>query len=64
MNISGWKTKYGAIGLILTGVATCVSAVTFEPFSVDGEQFTAGVTMIAGAITALGIGHKIEKGPQ
>lgn len=62
--MQGWKTKYGAVGLILTGVATCLTAVTMEPLSIDGEKFTAGCGMITGGLAAMGIGHKIEKGPQ
>lgn len=62
--MQGWKTKYGAAGLILTGVATCVTAVSFEPFAVDGEKFTAGCAMVSTGLAAFGIGHKIEKGPQ
>jgi hypothetical protein len=62
--MTGWKTKYGGAVVIVTGLGICMTAISFDPFAVDGEKITAGVGMIGAGLATLGIGHKIEKGPQ
>ncbi|MHA1951887.1 MAG: hypothetical protein ACW987_18730 [Candidatus Thorarchaeota archaeon] len=59
--MTGWKTWAGGLSLICTGLGVCLSAISFDPFTVDGEKVTAGVGMIGAGLTAIGIGHKVEK---
>lgn len=55
--MKGWKTWLGAIGSISTGIGIIVHCLT----SGDYNQFTVGMFAISGGITAIGLGHKIEK---
>ena len=59
--MKGWKTKVGAIGLVLTGIGTVIGGIDFETFAVDSDKLTTGFGMIGAGLTAFGIGHKIEK---
>ena len=59
--MTGWKTKWGGIAGICTGIGTCMTAITWEPFSIDGKQFAAGIALITLSLEGMGIGHKIEK---
>jgi hypothetical protein len=65
MDMTGWKTKLGAGGMIATGLGMCLgglsaggSEVGFNP---DWVLFGEGIAMINLGIATLGIGHKIEK---
>jgi hypothetical protein len=60
--MTGWKTKIGAAGLILTGLGTVIAGVVDEPM--DGELITTGIALISTGLATFGIGHKIEKGPK
>jgi len=55
--MKGWKTKAGGVGAILGGVALIIKAV------IDGDwsQITTAWAGIVGGLTALGIGHKVDK---
>lgn len=55
--MSGWKTWAGSIGLALTGLGIIANAVS----SGDYSNINEGLVLIAGAVTAVGLGHKIEK---
>lgn len=61
--MTGWKTKIGAAGMALLGLGTMVvGAVDFvngDPAGFDKIQ--SGFLMLTGSLTAVGIGHKIEK---
>ena len=59
--MTGWKTKWGGITAIIGGLGLCMSAITFDPFCIDGTKFAAGVTAIGGGLELIGVGHKIEK---
>ena len=61
--LSGYKTLIGGIGLIASGVGMILSAITWEPFQVNGEKITEGVGIIGLGFAAFGLGHKTEKGP-
>ena len=57
----GWKTWAGGVALIAGGlalIATEVSAGTFE-----WPKISEGLAMIGAGFAAIGIGHKIERGP-
>ena len=55
MKMTGWKTKLGAALLIAAGVARQLPYEWAEPAS-------ELLTYIGGALTAVGVAHKIEKG--
>ncbi len=57
LKMSGWKTKTGGIAVILTGLATAIEGFNKG----DWNQVAVGVAMMGGGLTALGVGHKIEK---
>ncbi len=58
--MSGWKTKAGGIGMILTGAGSILTALSgADGFSFDSIQ--GGIALITGGLAVLGIGHKIEK---
>lgn len=57
--MTGWKTKLGGIGLILTGLSMIIAAVSGDHFDVTKIQEGAMTAMSGFAV--LGIGHKIEK---
>ena len=73
--LSGYKTKIGGVGLILTGISTCGVAITMGVRLVFPDQtqfpegtldtmlttFGLGTTSISFGFGALGIGHKIQK---
>jgi len=50
MNMSGWKTWAGGLGLIAVGLVMIVN-----------KEFEAGAMKIAEGLAIIGIGHKIEK---
>lgn len=55
--LKGYKTKLGAAGLILSGLAQLAIA-----FSGDFSQsdLTEGISLIAAGLAAIGIGAKID----
>ncbi len=58
--MSGWKTKAGGIGMILTGAGAILASVSgADGFSYESIQ--GGIGMITAGLAVLGIGHKIEK---
>lgn len=57
--MKGWKTWLAALGMFATGVGLAVSAILSDP--IDGQKLTEGITLMAGALGLVGIGHKIEK---
>ena len=59
MNMTGWKTKAGGIGLILSGAGSVIGGFVADPM--NGDMIIAGIGLIGAGFAALGIGHKIEK---
>jgi len=65
--LSGYKTKIGAISLILSGLAELTQKIsTLTDFAsvlvfVKGLPLDAGWLALLAGIAALGIGHKLEK---
>ena len=57
--MTGWKTKLGGAGLILSGLGAVIAGFVAEPM--NGEMIVAGIGMISTGLAAIGIGHKIEK---
>ena len=57
--MTGWKTKLGGAGLILSGIGSIIAGFVAEPM--NGEMIAAGMGLIGAGLAALGIGHKIEK---
>jgi hypothetical protein len=57
--MTGWKTKLGAAGAILTGLGMVIAGFLANP--IDGDMLTRGFTAISGGIIGVGIAHKIEK---
>lgn len=55
--MTGWKTKVGGIGMILTGAGMVASGLVDGDF----ERIVEGITLAAAGFATLGIGHKIEK---
>jgi hypothetical protein len=57
MDMTGWKTIVGSVGLILVGVGGVLQAVA------TGDWGTAKASLLTalGGLTALGIGHKVDK---
>lgn len=62
-NISGWKTKYGAI-IVAVGMALLGASEVAPNVDVGTWMKFIGtiLTGFGSALTAVGIGHKIEKG--
>ena len=56
--MTGWKSKLGGIGGILTGAAMIVSGV-LDNFNLDTIQ--KGALILFGGFSVLGVAHKIEK---
>jgi len=65
--VDGYKTKIGAISLILSGLAELTQKIsTLTDFAsvlafVKGLPLDAGWLALLAGIAALGIGHKLEK---
>lgn len=59
--LKGWKTLTGAAVLLLTGAAKALSSISDFP-NIDTAELQAGLALCGGALAAVGIGHKIEKG--
>jgi len=57
--MTGWKTKAGSLGIFLTGVVMIIEGVVADV--VNPDKMYQGVMVCFGALTALGIGHKVEK---
>ena len=55
--MTGWKTKTGGIVIILTGLAAAIKGFNEG----NWDEVAAGVAMIGGGLTAIGLGHKVEK---
>ncbi|MBW2178789.1 MAG: hypothetical protein JRG81_00210 [Deltaproteobacteria bacterium] len=57
--MTGWKTKLGSGGVLCTGVAMIIAGFVGEP--VNPDKMYQGAMVCFSALTALGIGHKVEK---
>ena len=57
--MTGWKTKLGGAGMILSGLGMLIGGYVANP--INGEMMAEGVTLISAGLAAIGIGHKIEK---
>jgi hypothetical protein len=58
LQMSGWKTKAGGIGLIATGIGILINCYS----SGNWEDAGQGIAAITAGLAAIGIGHKVEKG--
>jgi len=56
--LTGYKTKLGAAGLILTGLARIANSLS-EGF--NWSEISEGIGIVAAGFAAWGIGHKIER---
>lgn len=59
--VGGWKTKTAGVGMILSGAGSVVTSVSFDPLTINPEQFQAGVALMGTGLGIIGIGHKVEK---
>ena len=57
--MGGWKTWVGAIGVFASGLVLIATGLTADP--IDPTKVWQGIMICAGAFTAVGIGHKVEK---
>ena len=57
--LNGYKTKFGSVGLVLTGVALIINSLVDDTPNLQGIMEGAG--MIATALAAFGIGSKIDR---
>jgi len=57
INMKGWKTLAGGIGLILSGLGLVVQGITAG----DLTKVQEGIVLISLGLGGIGIGHKIEK---
>jgi hypothetical protein len=57
--MKGWKTWLAAGGGTASGVALIITGIIQTP--VDTSKIIEGITVISGALAAVGIGHKVEK---
>ena len=53
----GWKTKTAGVAAILGGAAMILNAVVTGEY----ENVEKGFMMAVGGLTALGLGHKLDK---
>jgi hypothetical protein len=62
--MKGWKTWVGGIGMIATGIGSLANAILndFDPVAIkeSAVMIAAGFSSFGG-LTAIGLGHKIEK---
>lgn len=57
--MTGWKTKVAGVGAILTGLGLALAGLAADP--VNSTQAIQGVLVVLGGLTALGLGHKVDK---
>jgi hypothetical protein len=57
--MKGWKTWLAAGGGTASGVAMIIAGVIQSPIELN--KIIEGITIISGALAAVGIGHKLEK---
>jgi hypothetical protein len=57
IEVSGWKTRLAGIAAILTGGGAAMTAILDADFSGAWE----GWLILIGGLTALGLGHKLDK---
>lgn len=57
--LTGYKTKLGAVGLALAGIAMIINSLVSDTPNMQGIMEGAG--MVATALAAFGIGNKIER---
>lgn len=58
--LSGYKTKLGGFGMLLTGVAGLIYHFT-DATNAMALNLPEALTLITGGLGILGIGHKIDK---
>ena len=65
--MSGYKTWIGGLGLIASGAGTVLTgilpALSGDLAGVDWPTVQAGIAMMGLGFSAIGLGHKMEKGP-
>ena len=66
--MGGWKTWVGGIGIIASGVGLITATIVAEKFELAElaagmALISKGVGIIAAGFAAIGLGHKLEKGP-
>lgn len=57
--LTGYKTKLGAVGLALAGIAMIISTMTSD--APNMQTVMEGAGMVATALAAFGLGSKIER---
>ena len=57
--MTGWKTWAGGLSLIGAGIATIFATVSSGEFNMD--EIAKGLGMLGAGLSAIGLGHKIEK---
>ena len=57
--LTGYKTKLGAAGLVLTGLARIAQTLSEGGF--NWPEISEGIGLVAAGFAAWGIGHKIER---
>lgn len=60
--MKGWKTWTGIIGLLVTMIAQQYFGVDMEAAGVAANKMFTAIEAVFGALTVVGIGHKVEKG--
>jgi hypothetical protein len=56
--LTGYKTKLGAAGLLLMGLAKIATAISND---FNSEDLTEGISLVAAGLAAFGIGSKIDR---
>lgn len=61
--MSGWKTKAAGIGPILLGLGMIMIGIVefIDGDPLGSQKIKEGVIIFSGGLSAIGIGHKIEK---
>ncbi len=59
-SLDGYKTTIGAVGLILTGVTGLIGHY-WPDTGIPAMPIDSAVLTISSGVTALGIGHKMQK---
>ena len=57
--LTGYKTKLGSIGLALTGIVMIINSLISD--APNMQVIMEGAGMVATALTAFGLGSKIER---
>lgn len=59
VDLVGWKTKLGGVGVMLTGLGVMIAGVVSDPVSV--EMILTGLGTLSAGMVAVGLGDKVAK---